>query len=362
MASELNCTQFWEPYPEPGTDEAGNSTVPWLITSAVKAYRPYHYYLLTSIVIFSFFANILIVIVLSHKDMRRSGVNVTMLLIAICDFGCSVSGLAQLYLRNYSDNYSSYLTANSQIAVDYLAVAFHASSLYLAVGMAFCRVMSLNFANKNRDLWQSPNYALRVACALCSPVFVVATFVIFVNAAKETEEDGIYLDVSDLSLASACLFMKCSLVASGFLFKILPCITMLFFSVFLLQQIDEGKQSSSVAAQNRDNKRKKIDRSSRFIQFVLVVFLITESPQGVFSILGGFAIIDYINYFQNLSIFMNVLAFLNTTTSFIIYSALSGKFRKLFTQMFLPRYVTEKIYLKRTTVVVQSIAHSSRTV
>ncbi|PIC27779.1 hypothetical protein B9Z55_019931 [Caenorhabditis nigoni] len=315
MASELNCTQFWEPYPEPGTDEAGNSTVPWLITSAVKAYRPYHYYLLTSIVIFSFFANILIVIVLSHKEMRRSGVNVTMLLIAVCDFGCSVSGLAQLYLRNYSDNYSSYLTANSQIAVDYLAVAFHASSLYLAVGMAFCRVMSLNFANKNRDLWQSPNYALRVACALCSPVFVVATFVIFVNAAKETEEDGIYLDVSDLSLANACLFMKLSLVASGFLFKI-----------------------------------------------VLVVFLITESPQGVFSILGGFAITDYINYFQNLSIFMNILAFLNTTTSFIIYSALSGKFRKLFTQMFLPRYVTEKIYLKRTTVLVQSIAHSSRTV
>ncbi|CAP36339.2 Protein CBG19025 [Caenorhabditis briggsae] len=341
MASELNCTQFWEPYPEPGTDEAGNSTVPWLITSAVKAYRPYHYYLLTSIVIFSFFANILIVIVLSHKDMRRFGVNVTKLLIAVCDFGCSVSGLAQLYLRNYSE-----------------------------------------------DLWQSPNYALRVACALCSPVFVVATFVIFINAAKEvlllsliiifrTEEDGIYLDVSDLSLASACLFMKCSLVASGFLFKILPCITMLFFSVFLLQQIDEGKQSSNVAAHNRENKRKKIDRSSRFIQFVLVVFLITESPQGAFSILGGFAIIDYINYFQNLSIFMNILAFLNTTTSFIIYSALSGKFRKLFTQMFLPRYVTEKIYLvrvfdrpyprkfnfqKRTTVVVQSIAHSSRTV
>ncbi|ULT90392.1 hypothetical protein L3Y34_008618 [Caenorhabditis briggsae] len=315
MSSELNCTQFWEPYPEPGTDEAGNSTVPWLITSAVKVYRPYHYYLLTSIVIFSFFANILIVIVLSHKDMRRFGVNVTMLLIAVCDFGCSVSGLAQLYLRNYSE-----------------------------------------------DLWQSPNYALRVACALCSPVFVVATFVIFINAAKETEEDGIYLDVSDLSLASACLFMKCSLVASGFLFKILPCITMLFFSVFLLQQIDEGKQSSNVAAHNRENKRKKIDRSSRFIQFVLVVFLITESPQGAFSILGGFAIIDYINYFQNLSIFMNILAFLNTTTSFIIYSALSGKFRKLFTQMFLPRYVTEKIYLKRTTVVVQSIAHSSRTV
>ena len=41
---------------------------------------------------------------------------------------------------------------------------------------------------------------------------------------------------------------------------------------------------------------------------------------------------------------MNILAFFNTTTSFIIYSALSAKFRKLFTQLFLPRSVSERIY------------------
>ncbi|EFP05745.1 hypothetical protein CRE_27275 [Caenorhabditis remanei] len=359
MASEYNCTQFTEPFPEPGTDEASNSTIPWFITTVVKLYRPYHYYLLTSIVVFAFFANIFIVIVLSHKEMRRSGVNVTMMLIALCDFGCSVTGLAQLFLRNYSDNYSSYLTAYSQITVDYLSVAFHASSLYLAVGMAFCRVMSLNFSNKNRDRWQSPKYALRVACVLCSPVFIIATFVLFINAVKETEEDGIYLDISDLSVLNECLYMKLSLVASGFCFKILPCLSMLVFSVFLLRQIDKGKNSST---QNRSDRKEKIDRSSRFIQFVLVVFLVTESPQGVFSILGGFAIIDYINYLQTSSIFMNILAFFNTTTSFIIYSALSAKFRKLFTQLFLPRSVSERIYKNRTTVAVQSIPHSSRTV
>uniref|UniRef100_A0A1I7TFL9 G_PROTEIN_RECEP_F1_2 domain-containing protein n=1 Tax=Caenorhabditis tropicalis TaxID=1561998 RepID=A0A1I7TFL9_9PELO len=103
MTDELNCTQLTEPYPDPGTDEAGNSTVPWLITTLVRAYRPFHYYLLTSIVVAAFFANIFIVLVLSHKEMRKSGVNVTMLLIAVCDFGCAVSGMAQLFLRNYSE-------------------------------------------------------------------------------------------------------------------------------------------------------------------------------------------------------------------------------------------------------------------
>ncbi|KAF1751446.1 hypothetical protein GCK72_018000 [Caenorhabditis remanei] len=177
MASEYNCTQFTEPFPEPGTDEASNSTVPWFITTVVK------------------------------------------------------------------------------------------------------------------DRWQSPKYALRVACVLCSPVFIIATFVLFINAVKETEEDGIYLDISDLSVLNECLYIKLTLMASGFCFKILPCVSMLMFSVFLLRQIDKGKQSST---HNRSDKKEKIDRSSRFIQFVLVVFLVTESPQGVFSIIGGFAIIDYI--------------------------------------------------------------------
>uniref|UniRef100_A0A8R1I6L6 G-protein coupled receptors family 1 profile domain-containing protein n=1 Tax=Caenorhabditis japonica TaxID=281687 RepID=A0A8R1I6L6_CAEJA len=98
----------------------------------------------------------------------------------------------------------------------------------------------------------------------------------------------------------------------------------------------------------------QIDRSSRFIQFVLVVFLVTESPQGVFSIVGGLCIIDYINYYQNLTIFMNVLAFFNTTTSFIIYSTLSSKFRKLFAQLFLPDSIMKRMYQKRSTVMVHT--------
>ncbi|CCD72486.2 G-protein coupled receptors family 1 profile domain-containing protein [Caenorhabditis elegans] len=136
---------------------------------------------------FAFFANIMIVKVLSHKEMIRSGVNVTMLLIAVCDFGCSIAELLKLFLWSYSDKYISYPTAYGRLVIYYLAAAFHASSLYLAVGMAFCRVKSLNFANRNNDLWQSPNYAVRVACALCAPVFLITTFILFMNVVKKLD-------------------------------------------------------------------------------------------------------------------------------------------------------------------------------
>ncbi|CCD72497.2 G-protein coupled receptors family 1 profile domain-containing protein [Caenorhabditis elegans] len=343
MASQYNCTQFLNEFPEPKTEAAINNGIVSFMDALVKAYRPFHYYVLTFIVIFAFFANILILILLTRKEMRYSGVNVTMMLIAVCDLGCAIAGLSQLYLRNFSDNYSSYQTAYAQFIVYYCQIAFHAESLYLAVGMAFCRVITLSSASDSRDTWQSPKYAIRVAVLLCFPVFAVSSFVLFLNSVKEVYADGsVFLDISPLSLANDCLFLKTSIFFSGSCFKILPSILMSMFSIIILIRIKAGKQRSNSLSHNQTDQDAQIDRSTRFIQVVVVVFVITETPQGFFSVLGSISINDYINYYQHLSIFMNILAFFNTTTSFIIYSTLSSKFRKLFAQLFVPDVILEK--------------------
>lgn len=166
------------------------------------------------------------------------------------------------------------------------------------------------------------------------------------------------MEISDLSIANECLYMKINLAILGICFKLAPCISMLMLSVLLLQKMDQGKQSASNST--RKDTRGKIDRSSSFIQFVLIVFLITEFPQGVFNLLGALSIVDYLNYYQNLSIFMNVLSFFNTTTSFIIYSALSEKFRRLFVQLFLPKRIIPQSLLNRRTLIVQFKVVSTR--
>uniref|UniRef100_A0A8R1E590 G_PROTEIN_RECEP_F1_2 domain-containing protein n=1 Tax=Caenorhabditis japonica TaxID=281687 RepID=A0A8R1E590_CAEJA len=122
------------------------------VTDYHNAYRPYHYYVLTTLQLFSVIANMLILVVLSEKEMRSAGVNVTMMLIAFCDFVCGSTAVAQLFLRNYTEFYTTYFYAYLQLTCDYLTVAFHASSLYLAAGMAFCRIMSLNLSDKHRQV------------------------------------------------------------------------------------------------------------------------------------------------------------------------------------------------------------------
>ncbi|CCD72499.1 G-protein coupled receptors family 1 profile domain-containing protein [Caenorhabditis elegans] len=356
MAAEYNCTQYFSQYPEANSDEAKDLFITSLIDTIVKPYRPYHYYILTSLVLFAFFANIMIVIVISQKEMRSSGVNVTMMLIAVCDFGCSVSALAQLLLRNFSDYYSSYITAYAQLIVDYFQIAFHASSLYLAVGMSFCRAISLVLTKDTRDTWQSPRYALRLGIVLCLPVFFIASTNLFLNYVKEKDENGLVeLEVSPLSVANSCWYMKFALVLSGSLFKIIPCILMSGLSIVILGKINAGKQRAIALSRSQsDNTQSKIDRSSRFIQCIIIIFVVTEFPQGFFSVVGGLSINDYINYFQFFSVFTNLLAYFNTTTSFIIYSTLSSKFRKLFVQLFVPRFIKDRIGKSSNIVVVQS--------
>ncbi|CAP36338.2 Protein CBG19024 [Caenorhabditis briggsae] len=295
MASQYHCTQFLNQFPEPGTEESINGFITSSIGAVVSVYRPYHYYLLTSVVLFAFFANILIVTVLSNKEMRSSGINVTMMLIAVCDLGCASSGLCQQFLRRYSDLYSSYQTAYAQIIVDYFQVAFHAASLYLAAGLAFYTPL-------------------------------------------HRHDDSINIDTITDQRSSKKVQQYCSQSEK--------------------QRVCDGKGDFKIFKKFSA----QIDRSSRFIQFLLVVFVVTEFPQGFFSILGGLSINDYINYYQHLSIFMNLLAFFNTTTSFIIYSALSSKFRQLFWRLFIPRFISNRFTRNRAVVVMPSTVLSSNAV
>ncbi|CCD72496.1 G-protein coupled receptors family 1 profile domain-containing protein [Caenorhabditis elegans] len=291
MASELNCTQLLNQWPDPETGDAKDLVISQFINTVVLSYRPFHYFILACVVIFAFFANILILIVLSRKEMRYSGVNVTMMLISICDLVCAIAGLIQLYLRNFSVTYTSYIKAYTQLTVDYFQISFHAASLYLALGMAFCRVVAMSSRTDSRYTWQSPKYSLRIALLLCIPVFIFGSHNVLLNHV-EIENGTIVLNISPLSLANSCLFLKLAIFLNGLFFKIVPCILMMVLSFVILARMKSGKKASNTNSGNHIDAQ--IVRSSRFIQAVIVVFVITEAPQGVLSLLGGLSINDYI--------------------------------------------------------------------
>ncbi|CAS00608.1 Protein CBG27145 [Caenorhabditis briggsae] len=84
-----------------------------------------------------------------------------------------------------------------------------------------------------------------MALGLCSPIVVSASSVLFMNSVQEDEEEGVHLQISDLSLANGCLYMKLILLNGGIYLKLVPCFSMLILSLILLKQMEEGKENTS---------------------------------------------------------------------------------------------------------------------
>lgn len=64
--------------------------------------------------------------------------------------GMNFSILNILGHNNYRKLEESYVNSVFHLVYDSITIGFHSSSIFIGVGMAFCRIMSLTFSNRNR--------------------------------------------------------------------------------------------------------------------------------------------------------------------------------------------------------------------
>ncbi|XP_074599409.1 uncharacterized protein LOC141853819 [Brevipalpus obovatus] len=77
------------------------------------------------------------------------------------------------------------------------------------------------------------------------------------------------------------------------------------------------------------------DRTTRMLLAVLLIFLITEFPSGILTILGSFYGQEFImNVYSPLGDMMDLLALFNSAVNFILYCIMSRQFRSTFHEIF----------------------------
>ncbi|KAM7356652.1 G-protein coupled receptor dmsr-1-like [Cochliomyia hominivorax] len=99
--------------------------------------------------------------------------------------------------------------------------------------------------------------------------------------------------------------------------------------------------SSSFALRKKIDKAKQTDRTTQMLLAVLLLFLITEFPQGIMGLLNtilGEAF--FMQCYLKLSDLMDVLALLNSSINFILYCSMSRQFRQTFVLLFCPRHLS----------------------
>ena len=158
------------------------------------------------------------------------------------------------------------------------------------------------------------------------------------------------LNISDLGKANDGLLRQINFWVYSVVIKLFPCVALTELSRRLICALLETKRrrqklamasSSSGKPVQRSSrvmeKERQTDRTTRMLLAVLLLFLLTEFPQGILGLLSVWLGDKFFeNCYQKLGEVMDVLALINSAINFILYCSMSRQFRSTFNQLFRP--------------------------
>jgi hypothetical protein len=158
------------------------------------------------------------------------------------------------------------------------------------------------------------------------------------------------LNLSELGTANGALMAQINFWVYSVVIKLIPCVALTELSRRLIlalvetkrrrQQLitapDRGGKQSTSSARVLDKDR-QTDRTTRMLLAVLVLFLLTEFPQGILGLLSAVIGEDFFNTcYHKLGEVMDIMALINSAVNFILYCAMSRQFRSTFRVLFRP--------------------------
>ncbi|EGT47094.1 hypothetical protein CAEBREN_17817 [Caenorhabditis brenneri] len=344
-----------------------------IINGIVEFYSKIHVYLLVFFTLLDFFSNISFVIVLLQKELRNSGINVTMTMIAICNFSLVILNLIKELFQQINYLNKTYVEAVYGRIELYLSLYLSTMSDFLVVEMAFCRVMAL--FSLDSDKWRDRRHALVISTVLWVIVGITSAAIIPMTTVKMSSYQEVYLTtISDVYIENKCIIFRTTVFAFGIGFGLVPCILNSIFFLLILFKL------KAYEAQRKKNfsrmKSFGIDHSSRMLKAVLIMFLLVKTPEMLLTLFNSLFMIDYYVFILPMvGEFMQVLIIFNASTSFIIYCTMSSQFREVFIRIFVPTVIRGRFHvvffvrilhfliclaLQTNTVVVTAIASTRK--
>ncbi|ETN78801.1 hypothetical protein NECAME_10135 [Necator americanus] len=270
--------------------------------------------------------------------------------VALCDPG------------DYDRTWAYFLFAHSQSTV-----ILHATSIWLTVLLAQIRVYTIKRATAGPSEAITARATGGVALiTLCVVALVnIPNFMTFEIVEIDAELwlpclknggvlDDVTMTVAELATNSTqrssfgkifhvrasendCELLKVAFWTNGILFKVVPCMLLTVSIIALLKIIKDVADRRKSLAQVMNKKRMPRDHTTPMLVAVLSIFLVAELPQGMLHVCN--AIYSNETFYKKIYIplgdLMDLLSLLNSAVNFLIYCAMSRKFRSVFIQTFL---------------------------
>lgn len=202
---------------------------------------------------------------------------------------------------------------------------------------------------------------------LCGPTYFA--FQVKATTIKENDTDYILYHTALSDTANNEEYLVFYFWMYSVVMKLIPCTILTVISVWLVRTLHKAKKRKQVLREYNNtgcmtkqlvnNKKKtkaerRADRTTKMLVAVLLLFLITEFPQGVLGLLSGMkGKCFFLKCYQDFGDIIDMLALLNGSINFVLYCCMNRMFRATFEQMF-----TYRILAKWVTP-VQSEIHTT---
>uniref|UniRef100_A0A182IML8 G-protein coupled receptors family 1 profile domain-containing protein n=1 Tax=Anopheles atroparvus TaxID=41427 RepID=A0A182IML8_ANOAO len=341
--------------------------------------------------VFGSIANTLNIVVLTRREMR-SPTNAILTGLAIADL------LVMLDYMPYALNTIPYLRLSREERLTYgwawyimfhsiFAQICHTISIWLTVTLAIWRYIAVAYPQRNRQ-WCDMSKTLAAifsSYAVC-PFLAVPIYLSFSiqsrvvvlagdgNTPLPPDAHAAGRNVTLYQLGTSQLvrdnpaLLNVNFWIYSVVFKLIPCIALTILSLRLIGALLEAKQRRSqltgtatglkqivdgrvvdAKGGKQTDKERQTDRTTRMLLAVLLLFLITEFPQGILGLLS--AVLEqpfFFNCYLKLGDVMDVLALVNSAINFILYCSMSRQFRSTFSDLFRPRLLDRWMAVPQT--------------
>jgi len=317
----------------------------------IKAeYAEVHGYISVMVCVFGIVANIANVVVLNKKHMRTS-TNVILKWLAVADL-CTMMEYVPFALKFYvfKDPVIENLFVRSYSWMCYLlfhanfSITMHSVSIWLTIMLAIFRFLYIFFPSKG-SYYCTIQHAKMVilvvyisAVLVCIPNYISnywkATVQDIGNEANvtlytfTTRRDGIFQSISDLNYW-----------VQSILIKLVPCFLLTVLTILLISALRKAHKhhvqlkSQGMGKADVDSHHEHI-RTTAMLLAVVILFLVTELPQGILTLLMVFMEDLHKELYSPLGDILDIAALMNNAINFVLYCTMSKQFRDTFTDTF----------------------------
>ncbi|XP_069994886.1 G-protein coupled receptor dmsr-1-like [Penaeus vannamei] len=332
------------------TDDEGGYCTSEAWAQMRTSYKMVHGCMSLAVCVFGSIANIINMVVLTRRSMV-SPTNAILTALAIADLLVMVVYLPytmHVYVwvpraieSRFSWGWAVYVLFQAQSNQ-----VFHTISIFLTVTLAVWRYIAIALPQNNASWCSMKNTQLVIVLTfLCSVICNIPNYLNIAIIQKEYDGAMLYfVGFSELALANGGLLKSINFWIYSVLMKLLPCVALTGLSIALIQELllaakrRAALMKRATVARNA-NAQRQADRVTTMLLAILVLFLVSEVPQGILCLLAVIPDSGFFKCYQQLGEMMDMLVLFNSAVNFLLYCAMSQQFRDTFTQLFRSYYV-----------------------